>query len=302
MPAPARYFVESPGNTILADHYNSELNNLLSGFVPANFTAVSTNVTNWRADTDPGEVGSESLPTNTTGEINRLKKLIKEITAKTYAYQSPSLTLSKIYPVGTVLPFYDFNAAVSFDTNVWAYCNGTTISDSASPLNGLTLPNLSGRYIVGFGTEGGTDIGSATWNSTVVGSNLKDLSHTHNTSNHTHGYAHTHESGTLQFRTIDYKFIGFFPAPVGTITGYDSSGAETTIYNPYLFATNGGSITVATNLTFQPVGYTANGSGATASTNAATGASGAVASSSGLSAVQDVRPSSVRFRYIVRYK
>lgn len=302
MPAPARYFVESPGNTILADHYNSELNNLLSGFVPANFTAVATNVTNWRADTDPGESGTESLATNTTGEINRLKKLIKEITAKTYAYQSPSLTLSKIYPVGTVLPFYDFNAAVSFDANIWAYCNGATVSDSASPLNGLTLPNLSGRYIVGFGTEGGTDIGSATWNSTVVGSNLKDLSHTHSTSNHTHGYAHTHESGTLQFRTIDYTFLGFFPAPVGSVTGYDAAGAEAYMFNPYKFVLNAGSTPIATVLNNSPMGYTANGSGATASTNAATGASGVVASSSGLSAVQDVRPSSIRFRYIVRYK
>jgi len=59
---------------------------------------------------------------------------------------------SSIPPIGSIIPFYDFNGLVSFDTGVWAYCDGSVLVDGASPLNGQTLPDLSNRYLVGFST------------------------------------------------------------------------------------------------------------------------------------------------------
>ena len=55
-------------------------------------------------------------------------------------------------PIGSIIPFYDFNALVTFDTNYYRYCDGSVLTYAASPLDGETLPDLSGRYIVEFGS------------------------------------------------------------------------------------------------------------------------------------------------------
>ncbi|MCB0801742.1 MAG: hypothetical protein KDB74_01475 [Flavobacteriales bacterium] len=91
------------------------------------------------------------------------------------------LLTNLLVPVGAIIPFYDFNGLATFNSSYWAYCNGATISNASSTLDGQTLPDLSGRYLVGFGTDGGGDIGSATWATATVGNagNTVDLSHTH---------------------------------------------------------------------------------------------------------------------------
>jgi len=53
----------------------------------------STNVSQMQSAVDPGEVGTESLPTDLAGELQRIRQLIKEITGKTYWYESPSGSL-----------------------------------------------------------------------------------------------------------------------------------------------------------------------------------------------------------------
>ena len=145
MAAPSRYFVESYVNPIFADNYNSEFNNLIAGFIPRNFAAFSTNTALWQNSVSPGAVGTESLPTTTSGELQRLKHQLKLITGKTYPYSSPSISLTQAYPVGSIMAFYDFNATVSYDINVFLPCNGAVVSDANSALNGQTLPSLAGR-------------------------------------------------------------------------------------------------------------------------------------------------------------
>lgn len=78
----------------------------------------------------------------------------------------PSIPTASSVPIGSIIPFYDFNGALTFDTDYWAYCNGQTKTIGGSS---RTLPDLSNRYLVGFGTEGGANIGSAAWSTTVVG-------------------------------------------------------------------------------------------------------------------------------------
>jgi hypothetical protein len=98
-------------------------------------------------------------------------------------------------PIGSIVAFYDFGTGgpggrpLSFDTTYWVYCDGSTISDASSPLNGLRLPDLSNRYLVGFGTEGGRDIDIALWDTAAVGnaSNVVNLAHSHTVSSHDHG-------------------------------------------------------------------------------------------------------------------
>lgn len=89
-------------------------------------------------------------------------------------------SLSDIVPIGTILPWDDFNGLLSFDTYRFQYCDGTACTNVDSPLFGMTIRDLSGRALVGFGTDGGGDIG-APGVLAIVGNpgNLVDLTHDH---------------------------------------------------------------------------------------------------------------------------
>ena len=98
-----------------------------------------------------------------------------------------------IGPVGTIYPFYDYNGALTFDSDYFAYCDGQSVEISGLGMS--TLPDLSGRYLVGFGTDGSGNIDIAAWATTVVGnaSNTINLSHSHTVNSHSHTVnSHTH--------------------------------------------------------------------------------------------------------------
>lgn len=99
---------------------------------------------------------------------------------------STTVVSDQLVPIGSIIPFYDFDGALSFDTDYWVYCDG-----QAQTIGGAsrTTPDLSNRYLVGFGTEGGGDIDSAVWATAAVG----QASHTSASIAHTHtGPSHTH--------------------------------------------------------------------------------------------------------------
>ena len=104
-----------------------------------------------------------------------------------------SFSLPELPPVGSIIPFYDFGGTLTFDAANWAYCNGANATFTG--IGSQPTPDLSNRYLVGFGTEGGTDIGSAAWSTTVQGlaSHQSNLQHSHTVDGHTHtGPSHTH--------------------------------------------------------------------------------------------------------------
>lgn len=289
-----RFNTVTTGDTITAANYNGEFDTIRTNFTPAGLDDASATLTAMRATFDPGENGTENLPGSLEEEIQAIRLLVKEITGKTYWYESPSASLINICPVGTIVPFYDFNAAVSFDTNVWAYCNGQTISDVASPLDTLALPDLSGRYLVGFGVDGNADIGSATWNATAVGaaSHQIDIAHTHSLDhNHSIG-SHTHGPGSLQFEAFTFTTT--------TFSVFDANGTPTTVLTEQT-AASGSTGSMFISIGSSGTGFTANGSGTTASSSATTANANPTTSSSG-SATQSIQPSSIRVRYIIRYK
>lgn len=91
-----------------------------------------------------------------------------------------SIDLEKaLVPLGSIIPWYDFNAAISLNTTYWAYCDGS--ASSITGVGAVTLPDLSNRYLVGFGTEAGGDIDSAAWATAAVGnaSHQVNLEHQH---------------------------------------------------------------------------------------------------------------------------
>lgn len=75
---------------------NAEIDNILTYFTPSGMDDYSTNATQMRLSTDPGEVGTESLATSLAGEIERLRFMILEITGETYWYESSPYSLATL--------------------------------------------------------------------------------------------------------------------------------------------------------------------------------------------------------------
>ena len=204
------------------------------------------------------------------------------------------IVATQLVPIGSIIPFYDFNGALSFDTDYWAYCDGSTatIADSAR-----TLPDLSGRYLVGFGSDGGGDNDDATWATTAVGNagHIIDLSHTHDVDVTSFtsgaGSSHTHSVANL-FAKIGPETGGTTRITVGysgdTFTGTDrwatgGIGMDTT--------------NAASSDAIEIGGTLASESAHTHSINPPN-----TTSDSQLSATQSIQPRSVRVRFLMRIK
>jgi hypothetical protein len=85
--------------------------------------------------------------------------------------------LSSGVPVGTVISWWRASADAPLPSGEWAIADGSTVTDTDSPLNGKTLPNLTNRFVMGVAAA---DIGVA------GGANSLDLSHSHILPAHTH--------------------------------------------------------------------------------------------------------------------
>ncbi len=116
-------------------------------------------------------------------------------------------------PIGSIIPFYDYNGALTFNSAYWAYCDGNTAT--VGGLGTQTLPDLSNRYLVGFGTEAGGDIDTYTWGTAVSGeANHAVVIGSANLPTHTHDIAHGHSDtfavsavalgGTTSFATTTH--------------------------------------------------------------------------------------------------
>jgi hypothetical protein len=245
-------------------------------------------------------LGTVSAATSITGTT---------ITATTLKIGSDDVS-KMLVPIGTIIPFYDFDDALTFDTAYWAYCDGS--SATIAGIGAQTLPDLSNRYLVGFGTEGGGDIDTAAWATAAVGnaSHQVSLSHTHAAGtyagpNHTHTMGdHTHGAGTLQFKT-GYATSNIY------IYMYNSDGsseiAVANMNNQYTTGSGNLAAKALINAPGSPIFYTKDGAGATGtpSTNtsdaAGTGAITGSSASAG-SATTDVQPRSIRVRYVMRVR
>lgn len=89
---------------VTASDLNAEFDNILNNLTAANVDDFSANVSQMQSVADPGEVGTESLATSVAGEIQRLRKLIAEITGEDEWYESPVASIiSLANSIGTGL-------------------------------------------------------------------------------------------------------------------------------------------------------------------------------------------------------
>lgn len=246
------YNINNAGTPTLALSLQDQINAILSGgagitgTISATFTIHQGSAGNAILSTT-GLTGARTFTFPDATQTLVGTTAVQTLSNKTFNGGAGSLP-----PVGSIIPHYDFAGTVTIDTAYWVYCDGSVISNGSSPINGLTLPDLSGRYLVGFGTDGGGDIDTAIWGTGAVGNaahqvNLQhshtvnahshDLanhvhaggSHTHNIAshnhdmqNHTHSVGpHTHGPGTLQFQIGDYT-----NGLTETLSFFDSSGTS----------------------------------------------------------------------------
>ena len=227
-----------------------------------------------------------------------------------------SANFKELVPLGSIIPIYDFNGLLTFDTAYWAYCNGQT--KTITGIGPQVLPDLSNRYIVGFGTEGGADIGSAAWSTAIVGNashqvNLQHAhtvnAHNHDLNNHVHNVpAHYHGKGTLAIGASGshaHSFVWFWNN--ANSGGGSSSAAANADPGTDVNSTTATATHSHPNADFTgSVGNTAGSNGDSAfssgvPTNNFSGSSSPNTNSQ-LSATQSIQPRSVRVRFIMRIK
>jgi hypothetical protein len=191
-----------------------------------------------------------------------------------------------LVPIGSIIAHYDYGVVATIpDPAYWIICAGTVIADGASPFNGKTLPDLSGRYLVGFGTDGGGNIGMGALPDppAAVGNagNTINIQHSHTVNAHQHG------PGNLAFE--------IFEKAGSTIVGFDSAGVPLNLFgnNP---AGGGGFDMPFYNGPANQFYYTLAGSGVGLTATASPG------TNNQLSATQSIQPRSIQCRYYMRFK
>lgn len=196
-------------------------------------------------------------------------------------------TTPQLVPIGSIIPFYDFNAALTFNTTYWAYCNGQSIA--VGSIGSQTLPDLSGRYLVGFGTDGGGNNGSAAWATATVGNagNTVNIAHTHSVPAHYHG------KGDLNITSSGSHSHTLLIQDAGTTA---AAGATVTTAN---VAVGGNNMSTGVAQSASHTHASASFSGSVGNTGGVDGDS-AMTSGSSLSSSQSIQPISIRVRYLMR--
>jgi hypothetical protein len=100
-------------------------------------------------------------------------------------------------PIGSIKQWIRPNDTTPLPTN-WLICDGSTVSNAASPFNGLAVPNLSANFVRGHHSLTNSNFSADTTYYTggtipTGGTDSNNLSHTHTDAGHTHTDAgHTH--------------------------------------------------------------------------------------------------------------
>lgn len=169
------------GNEILtADDLNTEFNNILNNLSGANVSGVSDTVTAMRGVTDPGEVGTESLASSVAGEIQRLRKVLVEITGKTYWYETPDSDIVALLARFPVVEADIGAGAVTTDKLGAGAVTSAKIAASAVTTSRLANDAVTSAKIAD-GTITGSDIASSTITSNHIQSVDVDAIQTFNT-------------------------------------------------------------------------------------------------------------------------
>ncbi len=211
--------------------------------------------------------------------------------------------LAYVPPIGSLQSFYDYNGSLTFDVTKFAYCDGSNATFTGIGIQ--ATPDLSARYLVGFGTDGGGDIDTSAWATSVVGAagHQINLSHSHTVNAHSHTVAsHIHSIGSHTHTSNPHLHSN-------NTSGYIATGGASRSFNTQ----SGGSLDLTsgggsqgdhrhtmgnTNYSYTSIVNSTNLGNTGANAPATNTAS--PATNSALSATQSIQPRSIRVRWLVR--
>ena len=95
------------GETLTASDLNAEFDNILNNSDPDGIGDASANATAMQATADPYPSASVSLATDLTGELKRLRYIVKQLSGEAYWYVDPELNLQPIMQRSTFVSTSD---------------------------------------------------------------------------------------------------------------------------------------------------------------------------------------------------
>lgn len=114
-----------------------------------------------------------------------------------------------LLPIGSVVATfpnlsgaYTTSATTAADAYGFVKCNGQTISDATSPMDGAVVPNINNSIFLAGSTTAGSSGGSATASGVGAHTHTFTANETVATGTHTHGFAHSHQWGHFGGATV----------------------------------------------------------------------------------------------------
>lgn len=309
--------VKSPewaaGDTLTAADLVAEFNNIINGLNGSNDIEVdSANITASLSVTGNAVIGTANANIHTiTGQVNISNTVTVttnvnagNINAATTLIAANVDIIKALPPIGSIIPFFDFSDALTWDSTYWKICNGQSATIGGSS---RTTPDLSGRYLVGFGTDGGGDNNGGVLNAVATGNagHTIDISHTHTTNiaafssatanveSTAAGGSHDHggrtdgmEEDAANESSFDYRIrddgLGWVNRVAGSRHIVVDSGSTDEGQHDHQIASDGSHTHTLTHIHEIDPPITTSGSS--------------------LSSTQSIQPRSIRVRYIMRAK
>ncbi|RMG58267.1 MAG: hypothetical protein D6722_23795 [Bacteroidetes bacterium] len=208
-------------------------------------------------------------------------------------------------PVGTVKLFWDAGGVLPLPAG-WQVLDGSTVSDTLSPLNGIQLPNMTNRYAVGSAGNTTTNaVGNANHTINLAHSHQVDP-HQHTVPAHTHTMSHTHSSGTYS-TLLGWDNDGDVAVRRGSFSSYPAwplsfNDALNTEGN--LSTGNVGTGQMASNTASIDVAGDSGGASTSVTGSGGGGDTGSASpgTSTALSTSQSIQPESIGFVYIIKIR
>lgn len=163
MPALYTHTTRATGTILTSTIYNGDHQNHIDNGIPTMLDDYSSNQTEMQTQTDPGEVSSESLPTNLAGEIARLRFVIKRLLGNVYWYPRPNHTIPEAI-VGMTGAIYglELSNSVGDATNDITVSAGVALDITGTvvmPLAAAMTKQLDAAFVAGT-NAGGRDTGA----------------------------------------------------------------------------------------------------------------------------------------------
>lgn len=220
------------GEILTAADLNNSLSNIIDHTIPEDIDDYSANTTEMQTTTDPYPAASPSLATTLSGELERVRYMVKQITGESQWYIDAATDLTTIKNgTLTIAGAKTFSSAITVTPTTNQLVLGTTRTVTltaptpASSSRTVTIPDLSADYSV-VGTAGTQTIGGAkTFTSSLVAS----------AANHAFGVS-------AALGNIGVRFTNSFTSPGGLggfVAGLDidptlTGGTGDTAYQVYV--------------------------------------------------------------------